>query len=88
MSCVFLRSPEKTRLGPFRSTDSGVTTVAARLGEVIILRATRFVPTIPAASLPALTVQLPTTLDDADWPIRASMGGVVSPAGTILTVRQ
>ena len=108
-------------------TFAGATTVAAMPGEVIILWATGFGPTTPAApvgmatpasgsyptaSPPTITVggttaivygaalasgsaglyqiaiQVPPTLADGDWPIQASIGGVLSPAGTILTVHK
>ena len=106
-------------------TFAGVTTVAAKPGDVIVLWATGFGPTNPAAptgvavpsdkaystsSLPGITIdnvpatvygaalapgsaglyqiaiQVPPSLADGDWPIQALIGGVVSPAGTILTV--
>jgi uncharacterized protein (TIGR03437 family) len=108
-------------------TFAGATTVAAKPGDVLILWATGFGPTIPAvplgvpvpasggyptASAPTVTVnntpaivygaalapgsaglyqiaiQVPPSLADGDWPIQASIGGVLSPAGTILTVHQ
>jgi uncharacterized protein (TIGR03437 family) len=106
-------------------TFAGATTVAAKPGETIILWATGFGPTTPAApggfavpsdrtyatttlpsinigNIPALVdgaalasgsaglyqiaVQVPGSLTDGDWPVQASIGGVQSPAGTILTV--
>ncbi len=106
-------------------TFAGATTVAAKPGDVIVLWATGFGPTNPAAptgvavpsdkaystsSLPGITIdnvpatvygaalapgsvglyqiaiQVPPSLADGDWPIQALIGGVVSPAGTILTV--
>ena len=106
-------------------TFAGATTVAAKPGETIILWATGFGPTTPAApggfavpsdrtyatatlpsinigNLPAIVdgaalapgsaglyqiaVKVPTSLTDGDWPVQASIGGVQSPAGTILTV--
>jgi uncharacterized protein (TIGR03437 family) len=108
-------------------TFASATTVAAKPGDVIILWATGFGPTLPAAppgvSVPAsggyptasaptvtvdntpaivygaalapgsaglyqIAIQVPTTLADGDWPIQATIGGVVSPAGTILSVHQ
>ena len=106
-------------------TFAGATTVAAKPGETIILWATGFGPTTPAApggfavpsdrtyatatlpsinigNIPALVdgaalasgsaglyqiaVKVPGSLTDGDWPVQASIGGVQSPAGTILTV--
>jgi uncharacterized protein (TIGR03437 family) len=108
-------------------TFAGATTVAAKPGDVIILWATGFGPTLPAAppgvsvpvgggyptaSAPTVTVdntpaivygaalapgsaglyqiaiQVPATLVDGDWPIQATIGGVASPAGNILSVHQ
>jgi len=108
-------------------TFAGATTVAAKPGETIILWATGFGPTTPAApggfavpsdrtyatatlpsinigNIPAtvdgaalasgsaglyqIAVKVPGSLTDGDWPIQASIGGVQSPAGTILTVHQ
>ena len=105
-------------------TFAGLTTVAAKPGEVIILWATGFGPTIPTAppgvavpsgsyptaSSPTVTVdnipaivygaalapgsaglyqiaiQVPSTLADGDWPIQASIGGALSPAGVVLSI--
>jgi uncharacterized protein (TIGR03437 family) len=106
-------------------TFAGTTTVAAKPGDVIVLWATGFGPTNPAAptgvavpsdkayatsSLPSTTIdnipatiyggalapgsaglyqiamQVPPLLADGDWPIQALIGGVLSPAGTILSV--
>ncbi len=106
-------------------TFAGATTVAAKPGDVIVLWATGFGPTNPAApagvavpsdkayatsSLPSITIdnvpatvygaalapgsvglyqiaiQVPPSLADGDWPIQAIIGGVLSPAGTILSV--
>ena len=106
-------------------TFAGTTTVAAKPGDVIVLWATGFGPTNPAAptgvavpsdkayatsSLPSITIdnipatfygaalapgsvglyqiamQVPPLLADGDWPIQALIGGVLSPAGTILSV--
>jgi uncharacterized protein (TIGR03437 family) len=107
-------------------TFAGATTVAAKPGDVLILWATGFGPTIPAAqsgvatpgsgsyptaSAPTVTVnntpaivygaalasgsaglyqiaiQVPT-LADGDWPIQATIVGIPSPAGTVLSVHQ
>ncbi len=35
-----------------------------------------------------IAIQIPPALADGDWPIQASIGGVLSPAGTILSVHQ
>jgi uncharacterized protein (TIGR03437 family) len=106
-------------------TFAGATTVAAKPGDVIVLWATGFGPTNPAAPagvpvpsdksyattpLPSITVdhvpatvygaalspgsvglyqiaiQVPPSLADGDWPIQALIAGVLSPAGTILSV--
>jgi uncharacterized protein (TIGR03437 family) len=106
-------------------TFAGATTVAAKPGDVIVLWATGFGPTNPAAppgvavpsdkvyatsSLPGITIdnvpatvygaalapgsvglyqiaiQVPPSLADGDWPIQALIGGILSPAGTILSV--
>jgi uncharacterized protein (TIGR03437 family) len=106
-------------------TFAGATTVAAKPGEVLILWATGFGPTQPAApsgrSVPAsggystafaptvtigstaatvygaalapgsaglyqIAIQVPTTLGDGDWPIQASIGGVTSPTGIVLSI--
>jgi uncharacterized protein (TIGR03437 family) len=108
-------------------TFAGSTTVPAKPGDVLILWATGFGPTMPAAppgvSVPAsggfstasaptvtvnntpatvygaalapgsaglyqIAIQVPTTLANGDWPIQASIGGVQSPTGTILSVHQ
>jgi uncharacterized protein (TIGR03437 family) len=108
-------------------TFAGATTVAAKPGDVIVLWATGFGPTNPAApagvavpsdqayatsSMPSITIdnvsatvygaalapgsaglyqiaiQVPLSLADGDWPIQALIGGVLSPAGTILSVQQ
>jgi uncharacterized protein (TIGR03437 family) len=34
-----------------------------------------------------IAIQVPLSLADADWPIQASIGGVTSPAGAVLTVK-
>lgn len=106
-------------------TFSGLTTVSAQPGDVIILWGTGFGPTTPGAppgipvpsdkiystsTAPAVTInnvtaavygaalapgyaglyqvaiQVPTSLADGDWPIVASIGGVQSPSGVILSV--
>ncbi len=106
-------------------TFAGAATVAAKPGEILILWATGFGPTIPAApsgvsvpasggystaSVPTVTInntpatvygaalapgsaglyqiaiQVPTTLADGDWPIQASIGGVTSPTGIVLSI--
>ena len=108
-------------------TFAGATTVAAKPGDVLILWATGFGATLPAApsgqSVPAsggyptataptvtinntaatvygaalapgsaglyqIAIQVPTSLGDGDWPIQATIGGLTSPAGTILSVHQ
>ena len=108
-------------------TFASATTVAAKPGDVLILWATGFGPTLPVApsgiatpgngsyptaTAPAVTInntpavvygaalapgsgglyqiaiQVPPSLADGDWPIQATIGGVASPAGTILSVHQ
>ena len=39
-----------------------------------------------AAGLYQIAIQVPNTLADGDWPIQASIGGVQSPPGSILSV--
>jgi len=41
-----------------------------------------------SAGLYQIAIQVPASLSDGDWPIQASIGGVLSPAGTILSVHQ
>jgi uncharacterized protein (TIGR03437 family) len=41
-----------------------------------------------AAGLYQIAIQVPGSLADGDWPIQAIIGGVTSPAGTILSVHQ
>jgi uncharacterized protein (TIGR03437 family) len=41
-----------------------------------------------AVGLYQIAVQVPTSLADGDWPIQALIGGVSSPAGTVLAVHQ
>ena len=106
-------------------TFAGATTVAAKPGDVIVLWATGFGPTVPApptgvavpgdqtyatssqvsvtidnvaamvygaalapgsVGLYQIAIQVPSSLADGDWPIQALIGGVMSPAGTILSV--
>jgi uncharacterized protein (TIGR03437 family) len=108
-------------------TFAGLTTVAAKPGEVVILWGTGFGPTNPVApegtavpsdqtysttTLPTVTVndvpatvygaalapgfgglyqvaiQVPDSITDGDWPILATIGGVQSPAGVLLSVHQ
>ena len=108
-------------------TFAGVTTVAAKPGDVIILWGTGFGPTIPVApsgvetpgsttystsTLPKITlndlpvtvygaalapgfaglyqvaIQVPSSMADGDWPVEATIGGVQSPSGAVLTVQQ
>lgn len=108
-------------------TFTGLTTVPAAPGDVLILWATGFGPTSPAApdgvvvpstpaydtlaaptvmldNIPAvvygaalasgsvglyqIAIQVPLTLANGTWPIQATIGGVSSPEGTVLTVHQ
>jgi uncharacterized protein (TIGR03437 family) len=39
-----------------------------------------------SAGLYQIAIQVPGTLADGDWPIRASIGGVTSPAGIVLSI--
>ena len=41
-----------------------------------------------SAGLYQIAIQVPSNLADGDWPIQAIIGGVTSPAGTILSVHQ
>jgi uncharacterized protein (TIGR03437 family) len=41
-----------------------------------------------SAGLYQIAIQVPPSLSDGDWPIQASIGGTLSPAGTILSVHQ
>jgi uncharacterized protein (TIGR03437 family) len=107
-------------------TFTGLTTVAAKPGDVLILWGTGFGPTTPAtpvgipvpgdktylaaapptvtinnqnatvygaalapgyAGLYQVAIQVPTSLADGDWPIVATVGGVPSPSGVVLSVR-
>jgi uncharacterized protein (TIGR03437 family) len=38
------------------------------------------------AGLYQIAIQVPTSMADGDWPVQASIGGVQSPTGTILSV--
>jgi uncharacterized protein (TIGR03437 family) len=108
-------------------TFSGMTTVAAKPGDVIILWGTGFGPTDPIAppgeavpgdktysttTLPTVTInnvpakvygaaltpgagglyqvaiQVPSSIPDGDWQVQATIGGVESPAGVLLSVHQ
>jgi uncharacterized protein (TIGR03437 family) len=40
------------------------------------------------AGLYQIAIQVPPTLGDGDWSIRAQIGGVMSPTGTVLSVRR
>jgi uncharacterized protein (TIGR03437 family) len=40
------------------------------------------------AGLYQVAIQVPNSLADGDWPIQASIGGVQSPAGRVLSVRR
>lgn len=107
-------------------TFAGLTTVAAKPGDVLILWGTGFGPTTPAtpvgipipgdvtflaSNAPTITVnnvqaafygaalapgyaglyqvaiQVPTPLADGDWPIIATVAGVSSPTGVVLSVK-
>ena len=107
-------------------TFAGLTTIAAKPGDVLILWGTGFGPTTPAtpvgipipgdttflaSNAPTITVnnvqatfygaalapgyaglyqvaiQVPTPLADGDWPIIATVGGVSSPTGVVLSVK-
>ncbi|HTK76893.1 MAG TPA: IPT/TIG domain-containing protein [Gemmataceae bacterium] len=41
-----------------------------------------------SAGLFQIAIQVPAALPDGDWPIQAAIGGVTSPAGTILSVHR
>ena len=108
------------------ATFAGLTTIAAKPGDVLILWGTGFGPTSPAtpvgipipgdktysaAAAPSITIdnvqatvygaalapgyaglyqvaiQVPTSLADGDWPIVATVGGVSSPSGVVLSVQ-
>jgi uncharacterized protein (TIGR03437 family) len=108
-------------------TFAGLSTVAAKPGDVLILWGTGFGATTPAppvgyetpsdatysaGTLPSITIdnipatvygaalasgfvglyqiaiQVPEALGDGDWPIVASVGGVQSASGTILSVKK
>jgi hypothetical protein len=40
-----------------------------------------------AVGLYQIAIHVPNTLADGDWPIQANIGGVQSPAGTLLSVQ-
>src|SRR5271165_1093311 len=40
------------------------------------------------AGLYQIAIQVPASIPDGDWPIQASIGGVQSPTGTVLSVHQ
>jgi hypothetical protein len=68
-----------TSLGPYKSADGGAT------WKQILVAASD--PVLQGApKLLAIAIQVPSTLADGDWPIQAGIGGVQSPAGTVLTV--
>jgi uncharacterized protein (TIGR03437 family) len=108
-------------------TFSGLATIAAKPGDVLILWGTGFGATTPAAPVgfetpsdttysastqPSITIdnlqatvygaalapgfvglyqiaiQVPDSLGDGDWPIAASVGGVQSTAGAVLSVKK
>lgn len=39
-----------------------------------------------SAGLYQIAIQVPSTLSDGDWPIQASIGGITSPAGVVLSI--
>jgi uncharacterized protein (TIGR03437 family) len=41
-----------------------------------------------SAGLYQIAIQVPSTMADGDWPIRATIGNITSPAGAILSVHQ
>ena len=121
------RHPSGFQLRSKNGTFSGVATVPAKPGDVIILWGTGFGPTNPIApfgeplpsdttysttTLPNVTIdnvsakvygaalapgfgglyqiaiQVPVSIPNGDWSIQASIGGVQSPAGTVLTVHE
>lgn len=108
-------------------TFTGVTTVAAKPGDILILWGTGFGPTNPPApsgsavpgdktysttntpsvaidnlqatvygaalasgfaGLYQVAIQVPLSLLDGDWPIQATIGGVQSPTGVVLSVHR
>ncbi len=108
-------------------TFAGVTTIAAKPGDVIILWGTGFGPTTPVAptgvqlpadqtysagvpptvtvnSLPAtvygaalasgnaalyqVAIQVPPSIADGDWPVIATVAGIQSPTGVVLSVKR
>jgi uncharacterized protein (TIGR03437 family) len=40
------------------------------------------------AGLYQIAIQVPVSLPDGEWPVRATIGGVSSPAGIVLAVRK
>jgi uncharacterized protein (TIGR03437 family) len=40
------------------------------------------------AGLCQVAIQVPPSLADGDWTVQASIGGVTSPAGIVLSVRR
>ena len=43
-------------------------------------------PAPGSSGLHQIAIQVPTSLADGDWPIQASIGGVTSPAGVVLSI--
>jgi hypothetical protein len=41
-----------------------------------------------SGGLNQVAIQVPLSLADGSWPIQASIGGVASPSGVVLTVQQ
>jgi uncharacterized protein (TIGR03437 family) len=39
-----------------------------------------------SAGLYQIAIQVPSSLADGDWPIQASIGGVTSPAGIVISI--
>jgi uncharacterized protein (TIGR03437 family) len=76
-----------TKTGPFKSTDSGVawTAPAVTIGSTqATVYGTALAP--GSAGLYQIAIQVPTRLADGDWPIQASIGGVTSPTGVVLSI--
>jgi uncharacterized protein (TIGR03437 family) len=40
------------------------------------------------AGLYQVAIQVPSSLADGDWPLVATIGGVASPSGVVLSVKQ
>jgi uncharacterized protein (TIGR03437 family) len=40
------------------------------------------------AGLYQIAIQVPSSIPNGDWPIQATIGGVQSPAGVLLSVQQ